>query len=378
MAIVGTRPNLIKLAPLARALGGQCPGIALQVVHTGQHYDAELNASLVRQLDLPTPDVDLAIGNGPRGARLGAMLQALDPIIATARPQLIIVFGDTDSSLAGALAGSAQQVGIAHVEAGLRSFDREMPEETNRVIIDHLSELLFVTEQSAIENLRREGLRKDRIHFVGNIMIDSLRYVLPRLPSVEGIFTSFGRAETIRAVSGGYGVVTLHRPATVDRPERFEPLIGAVARIAGLLPLIFPVHPRTARHLTPGLAAILDRGGVIRLPPVGYLEMLALMRKARLVLTDSGGIQDETTALGIPCLTLRSATERPATVDEGTNAIVGTEPEAVEAAVDSVLRGDWKRGRVPALWDGRAGERIVREILTVVGRPETDVDRKDR
>jgi UDP-N-acetylglucosamine 2-epimerase (non-hydrolysing) len=363
MAIVGTRPNLIKLAPLARALAKTGIGIPLHVVHTGQHYDSELNASLVRQLDLPEPDVNLAIGSGPRGARLGAMLQALDPVMATARPQIVVVFGDTDSSLAGALAGSARHVPIAHVEAGLRSFDRGMPEENNRVIIDHLSELLFASEPSAIKNLRREGLRSDQIHFVGNVMIDSLRYVLPRIARLEANVASLGRADMIRTVSGNYGVVTLHRPDTVDRQDRFEPLARTLARVAGSLPLIFPVHPRTAQHLTPGLAAILDRAGVIRLPPLGYLEMLSLMRRARLVLTDSGGIQEETTALGVPCLTLRTTTERPATVEEGTNVIVGTEPEAVEAAVASALRGDWKHGSVPALWDGRAAERIAQQIL---------------
>jgi UDP-N-acetylglucosamine 2-epimerase (non-hydrolysing) len=284
-------------------------------------------------------------------------MRRFDPALDELAPSAVLVVGDVNSTIACALVAAKKGVPVIHVEAGLRSFDRAMPEEINRVLTDQLSDLLFTTEESGRANLLKEGIAEERIHFVGNVMIDTLRLNLPRAVPAAHIAAEAGRPGF---ADGGYAVLTLHRPSNVDDPAVLRRLLETAARISERVPLIFPVHPRTRATIERfGLLALLDRASILLLPPMGYLEMLGLMKDARAVLTDSGGIQEETTALGTPCITLRENTERPITVDEGTNTIAGSDPAAILAVLDDVLAGRGKAGRVPHFWDGRAAERIA-------------------
>ncbi len=352
--VVGARPNFMKIAPIHGILRRH-RRLEPYLIHTGQHYDEAMKDAFFHQLGIPEPDVDLGVGSGSHAYQTAQIMQRFEPVLDEVGPVAVLVVGDVNSTIACGLVAAKKQVPLIHVEAGLRSGDRTMPEEINRILTDQLSDLLFTTERTAEANLIREGIPSERIHFVGNVMIDALLGHLDRAESPRQTLARYGHR-----LPEEYGVLTLHRPANVDDPDVLAPLLQVLMAISRELPLVFPCHPRTAKQIeTFGLAGQVADSGIILLPPLGYLQMLGLLRDARLVLTDSGGLQEETTALGIPCVTLRDNTERPVTVTEGTNTIVGRDPERIRACVTDILANGGKRGRIPALWDGRASERIV-------------------
>ncbi len=354
--VVGARPNFVKAAPVLRA--ARASGLfEAKLVHTGQHYDPQLSDVFFRDLGLPRPDLHLEVGSGSHAIQTAEVMRRLEPALSEARPRALVVFGDVNSTLAAALTAAKLRIPVAHVEAGLRSFDRSMPEEINRVLTDRLSELLFATEESAQRNLAREGFAEEEIELVGNTMVDSLLHGLERARE---------RAPAVRkrlglAAGGDYAVLTLHRPSNVDREEVLDGLLEAVGEIARELPVVFPVHPRTRARLSAGPAAdrLAGAGGLALCEPLGYLEFVGLLDGASLALTDSGGIQEETTALGVPCLTLRVNTERPVTLTHGTNRLVGTDPDKIRAGARERLAAGRRTRQPPPLWDGRAAERIV-------------------
>jgi UDP-N-acetylglucosamine 2-epimerase (non-hydrolysing) len=353
--VVGARPNFMKVAPLMAALAHR--GARQRLVHTGQHFDERMSGVFFEELGLPRPDVDLGVGSGSHGEQTGRVMISFDRTLREGeRPDLVVVPGDVNSTVAAALVASKMGIPVAHLEAGLRSFDRTMPEELNRLVTDHLSDLLLTPSPDADENLAREGIPAARVARVGNLMIDTLVAHLPRARALRV-------PEAMGLSPGGYAVATLHRPANVDTPAALRPLLAALASVARLVPVVFPVHPRTrARLQDPALAGA---AAALRLvEPLGYLEFLSLTSAARLVLTDSGGLQEEATALGVPCLTLRENTERPVTVTEGTNEVVGSDPGRIVPAARRALGGEARRGRVPALWDGHAGERAADAVLS--------------
>jgi UDP-N-acetylglucosamine 2-epimerase (non-hydrolysing) len=361
VCVVGARPNFMKIAPIMRAFGVQ-PGVRGTLVHTGQHYDKAMKASFFEELDIPEPDVDLGVGSGSHAVQTAEIMRRFEPVLEDTKADAVLVVGDVNSTIACALVAAKRGVPVIHVEAGLRSFDRQMPEEVNRVLTDQLSDLLFTTERSAGDNLAREGIAADRVRFVGNVMIDTLLHSRVRCPDAADVIGGFPGA--IRRVGErDFGLVTLHRPSNVDDPTVLARLAGVLGEIGQDIPLLFPVHPRTRVRIdSTGVSAYFG-SAVVLLPPLGYLEMLALMMAARVVLTDSGGIQEETTALGVPCITLRESTERPITVTDGTNTIVGTDPDRIRACFADVLATGGKRGRIPELWDGHAAERIADETV---------------
>jgi len=344
----------MKAAPIVAALAA-VPRLRPCLVHTGQHYDPEMNDTFFDELGLPRPDVNLEVGSASHAVQTAQVMIRFEGVLAAAADPVVLVVGDVNSTLACALVAAKAGVPVVHVEAGLRSRDRTMPEEINRVLTDQISDLLFTTERSALANLANEGIAPERVHFVGNVMIDTVRANLGRArPPAETL------AAAGYAVPPAFALATLHRPANVDDPQVLDSLLGALAGIGRDLPVVLPLHPRTrARIAAAGLDHRLDGRALLALPPQGYLGMLGLMRAARLVATDSGGIQEETTALGIPCLTLRDNTERPITLDEGTNTLVGRDPARILAAAREILAGGGKGGRIPEFWDGRAAERIV-------------------
>jgi UDP-N-acetylglucosamine 2-epimerase (non-hydrolysing) len=349
LIVVGARPNFMKAAPVIRAL--RRAGMGVGLVHTGQHYDAAMSDSFFRDLDLPAPDHHLGVGAASATRQIAEIMQRLEPVLLKEGPAATVVVGDVNSTLAAALASVKSGIPVAHVEAGLRSFDPEMPEELNRILTDRLAEILFTTEPQAGANLIKEGIDPAKIHQVGNVMIDSLR---------DGLKTAIPAEATRGGRRDEYALLTLHRPATVDSPETLRRVMTVLAEVSARIPIVFPCHPRTRKALdSHGLADLLKGTEIALLEPVGYRGMLGLLKSAKCVLTDSGGLQEETTALGIPCLTLRDNTERPITTEIGTNLLVGTEPAAILSAVDQVLTGRWKSGRVPENWDGSAGERIA-------------------
>ena len=358
LCIVGARPNFMKIAPVIRAMKGANPPLPVRLLHTGQHYDPEMNSQYFQALGIPDPDINLDVGSASHAVQTGEIMRRFEPVLDRERPAAVLVVGDVNSTLACALVAVKKGVAVIHVEAGLRSFDRTMPEEINRVLTDQISDLLFITEKGARENLLREGIRDSRIHFVGNVMIDTLRYNLKEaVPTAQTLARHGAPADWGQ---GGFAVLTLHRPSNVDDPGTLRAVLGAIREISSRLPVAFAVHPRTRAKIEQhGLGPVLEAQSILSLPPLGYLEMLGLMQAARLVLTDSGGIQEETTALGIPCVTLRENTERPITVEQGTNTVVGSSPANILAAVDDILRTGGKAGRVPEQWDGRASQRIA-------------------
>jgi UDP-N-acetylglucosamine 2-epimerase (non-hydrolysing) len=361
LCVVGARPNFMKMAPIMAALAP--PQFKPILVHTGQHYDVAMNQQYFDALGIPSPDINLEVGSGSHAQQTAEVMKRFEPAMDEVQPAAVLVVGDVNSTIACALVAAKKGVPVIHVEAGLRSFDRAMPEEINRVLTDQLSDLLFTTEESGADNLAKEGIGAGRVHFVGNVMIDTLRANLARAIPAPQIAAAAGRPD-FKAGKGEYAVLTLHRPSNVDDKAVLQGLLECAAKIAQRTPVIFPVHPRTRATIEKfGLSHLLERPDVLLLPPMGYLEMLGLMQDARVVLTDSGGIQEETTALGTPCITLRHNTERPITVDQGTNTIAGNDPAHVLAAYEAQLAGAGKAGRIPHYWDGRAAERIAAIVL---------------
>lgn len=353
LAIAGARPNFMKIAPLMWELKRRS-GVEACLVHTGQHYDQRMSELFFDELNIPRPDANLEVGSGSHAVQTAEVMKRIEPIILEQRPDALVVVGDVNSTIACALTAVKLGVPVAHIEAGLRSFDRKMPEEINRILTDAISHWLFVSEPSGLENLRREGVAAERVFFVGNLMIDTLLACRER----SGRSTILDQLEL-----GGrpYAVLTLHRPSNVDDPQVFHALAEAIERLQRELPIVFPVHPRTRKALAAWDAARMPNLRIT--DPLGYLDFMKLMSHARLVLTDSGGIQEETTVLGVPCLTLRANTERPVTVERGTNHLVGMAPDRIiETALD-VLSRPIESGRVPEGWDGRAAARVVDVLL---------------
>jgi UDP-N-acetylglucosamine 2-epimerase (non-hydrolysing) len=349
--VIGARPNFMKAAPVYRAISAN--GVRQTVIHTGQHYDTVMSDGILRELGFPEPDVNLGIGSGTHAQQTGQVMIAIEDQLTKLRPDLLVVYGDVNSTMAAAVAAAKLCVPVAHVEAGLRSGDRTMPEEINRLITDRLASWLFTPSRDGDENLIAEGSRPASIRFVGNVMIDTLCRLLP---------TADGERELRKfALMNGNGpkpfvLVTLHRPSNVDTAETLAPLMAALEKIALRAPVLFPVHPRTRDRIT---RFGLPHERTTLCEPLTYLPFLGLQRHAAVVVTDSGGIQEETTYLGIPCLTMRANTERPVTVTVGTNQLLGNDTDAMQREVLAVLHGQGKRGSVPELWDGRAGERIA-------------------
>ncbi|MAT64970.1 MAG: UDP-N-acetylglucosamine 2-epimerase (non-hydrolyzing) [Gammaproteobacteria bacterium] len=363
LCVVGARPNFMKIAPLMAAFRSGPQPLTATLVHTGQHYDAAMKTAFFDQLGIPEPDIDLGVGSGSHSQQTAEIMRRFEPVLESEAPDAVLVVGDVNSTIACALVAAKQGVPVIHVEAGLRSYDRGMPEEINRVLTDQLSELLFLTEAGARDNLRREGIADERVHFVGNVMIDTLLGHLPRAVPAEQTLERAGGTGFLQD-DRGFGVLTLHRPSNVDEPVVLRRLLGVIRELSTRTPIVFPMHPRTrARVRDMGLMELLDTPDILTLEPLGYLELLGLMSRARLVLTDSGGLQEETTALGVPCITLRENTERPITVSQGTNTIVGTDVARIRAVVEETLATGGKRGRVPELWDGQAAQRIKQVIL---------------
>ena len=365
LCVVGARPNFIKIAPIMRALNNPDLGLSACLLHTGQHYDAAMKKSFFDQLQIPEPDIDLGVGSGSHAVQTAEIMKRFEPVLDEVKPKAVLVVGDVNSTIACALVAVKKNIPVIHVEAGLRSGDRAMPEEINRVLTDQISDLLFTTEKTAEPNLTNEGIGVGRIHFAGNVMIDTLLFNLDRAVSTEQTIEASPCPESsdFPDLSKGYGLVTLHRPSNVDEPIVLERLLKVLGQVSTELPLIFPVHPRTKNKIAEaGLEPLIANANVYCLPPLGYLEMLGVMKDAKLVLTDSGGIQEETTALGVPCITLRENTERPITVEEGTNTIVGSDPDKILACVSNTLETGGKSGMVPELWDGKAAERIAKII----------------
>jgi len=353
LCVVGARPNFMKIAPIMAAFAAR--PISAKLVHTGQHYDPAMSDSFFEQLGIPRPDVNLEVGSASHAVQTADIMRAFEPVLDAEQPRAVLVVGDVNSTIACALVAAKKGIKVIHVEAGLRSYDRGMPEEINRVLTDQIADLLYTTERSALPNLLREGIAEERVQFVGNVMIDTLRAHLERAVPAE---------HTLGAKPArGHAVVTLHRPSNVDDPATLRRLLETLATIAREVDVVFPIHPRTrAAAQQHGLAALLEAPGLRLLPPQGYLEMLGLMVEATLVLTDSGGLQEETTALGVPCITLRENTERPITLSEGTNTLTGPDPEKILPCFREILASGGKRGRIPEYWDGHAAERIAAHL----------------
>lgn len=354
--IVGARPNFVKMAPVIAALSAY-PHIRQRVVHTGQHYDAQLSGDILADLELPAPDVLLGVGSGPHGAQTGRTLEGIEGELLRQRPALVCVAGDVNSTLAGALAAAKLGIPIAHLEAGLRSFDWSMPEEINRVLTDRLSDLLFTHSPECLDNLAAEGVPASRVHFAGNTLIDSLK-------RVEALAEAARPWAAAGAARGAYVLVTLHRPSNVDDPRRLELICAQLRALAAHAPVVFPLHPRTRAQLVRhDLLDALLRAGVRCLDPAGYLAFIGLEIGAGAVLTDSGGVQEETSALGVPCYTLRPNTERPVTLSAGTNTLIGDDPVAI--ARIRIRRFPRRRAQIDA-WDGHAGTRVAGVLAGVL------------
>lgn len=363
ICVVGARPNFMKMAPILRAMAAHVPPLPVLLVHTGQHYDKDMSDRLFEDLRLPRPDVNLEVGSATHAIQTAEVMRRFEPIIDTHKPSCVAVVGDVNSTLACSLVAVKKGVPVVHIEAGLRSYDRAMPEEINRILTDQISDRLYTTERTAEDNLRLEGIPSSRVCFAGNVMIDSVVFGRASARSATDTLQACNIDPSVLKHPQGFGVVTLHRPSNVDHPDTLRALLGVLGEVAARLPLVFALHPRTRSNIERfGLMGLIDPARMVLLPPQGYLEMLGLMSAATLVLTDSGGLQEETTALGVPCLTLRENTERPITVEQGTNILVGRDRDAIIRGVDDILAGRGKQGRTPELWDGHAAERIAADL----------------
>ena len=368
VCVVGARPNYMKVAPLVRAFAGQPALPPVVLVHTGQHYDVAMNERLFADLELPPPDFNLEVGSASHAVQTAEVMRRFEPVLDDIRPSCVVVVGDVNSTLACSLVATKKGIPVVHVEAGLRSYDRAMPEEINRILTDQMADLLFTSERAAADNLAREGIPPDRVRFAGNVMIDSLLLHRKRAIEPAATLAQAGIAADFLGGASGYGVVTLHRPSNVDMPAALHESLSLLGDVASRIPLVWPVHPRTNANIERfGLSPLLARARISLLPPQGYLEMLGLLAHARLVLTDSGGIQEETTALAVPCLTMRENTERPITIDQGTNTLVGRDRQRALECVDDLIRTGGKRGRTPEFWDGHAAERIAEDLRAWLG-----------
>src|SRR6185436_14162680 len=357
--VVGARPNFMKVAPIVAAMKKRAETFLPLVVHTGQHYDSAMSDSFFRDLDLPQPDTHLGVGSGSHAAQTAAVMERFEPVVIQEKPDWVLVVGDVNSTIACALVCVKLGVKVAHVEAGLRSRDRTMPEEINRLLTDQIADLLFTPSHDADENLLAEGIPRERIRFVGNVMIDSLQKNV-------NVARALPTREQLGVAGSDYALLTLHRPSNVDMRDSFARILDALESISTRLPIVFPVHPRTKKTIAElGLSERVESMKGLRIvEPLGYLDFLNLSSSARLVLTDSGGIQEETTALGIPCITLRENTERPITVEMGTNVVVGTDTSKIIAAANATLNGSAKKALPPLpLWDGHTSERILDALV---------------
>lgn len=364
--IVGARPNFMKIAPILRAMGARNDLHAV-LIHTGQHYDKQLSDVFFEELGIPKPDVSLGIGSGSHSQQTADVMVAVEKVLLEAEDagepfDRMIVVGDVNSTMASAIAATKLHIPVAHVEAGLRSFDRRMPEEINRMLTDSICDLLLASEPAAVENLQKEGHSPESIHLVGNVMIDTL------LTQVETARQG-ATLSRFQLNSDDYGVITLHRPSNVDNQNVLEGLVDVLVEISKQLPLVFPVHPRTRERLSRfGLDEKLSNSNVRCLEPLGYNDFLCLTSQAKVIVTDSGGLQEESTALGIPCLTMRENTERPITVSEGTSTLIGSCAVTLKSQLQAVVDGEYKQGKCPELWDGKAGERIVEVLVETANR----------
>jgi UDP-N-acetylglucosamine 2-epimerase (non-hydrolysing) len=346
--VIGTRPNFVKTAPVIGALRKRLPDGRHAIVHTGQHYDRAMSEVFFEELGVPAPDHMLEVGSGSHAQQTARVMERLEPVLEEEQPDLVMVPGDVNSTLAAVLTAAKMHIPVAHIESGLRSFDRTMPEEVNRIVADEFSELLFLHSDEAIENLRAEGIAEDRMHFVGNTMIDTL-------VALEDRFRSAGTAAKLGVEAGEYLLVTLHRPALVDG-ELLPETVQQLADLAAEMPVVFPVHPRTRKKME---AIESEHPGLLLSEPLGYIDFLSLLADAGAVLTDSGGIQEETTYLGIPCFTLRDNTERPVTIRAGTNTLLGLDPAAIAGIPSALAERSARKPGPPPLWDGQAAERIA-------------------
>jgi len=366
ICVCGARPNFMKIAPIMDALKSN-GNFQTLLVHTGQHYDENMSKSFFGELGLPEPDVNLEVGSASHAVQTARIMERFEPVVLDFKPDFVLVVGDVNSTIACGLVAVKLGVKLIHVEAGLRSFDRTMPEEINRVLTDSISDLLFITEQSAIDNLKKEGVNSEKVHFVGNVMIDTL------LANKEKAQRS-GVLKRLGLLPGGYGAITLHRPSNVDETVKFTEIIAAFEVIEKEMKLVFPIHPRTRNNIKNSKleARIEAMDNLLLLEPLGYLDFLCLMSNAALVITDSGGIQEETTILGVPCMTLRENTERPVTITEGTNRLVRVDTAEIlrnyREIIDGV--GNDRNGRIPRLWDGKAAQRIVQVIAEASVHPK--------
>lgn len=363
--VVGARPNFMKIAPVYRALAAypECEQI---IVHTGQHYDVNMSDIFFQQLGLPEPEINLGIGSGSHAVQTAQVMMAFEKVVLEQQPNWVVVYGDVNSTVAASLVCAKLQIPVTHVEAGLRSFDRTMPEEINRLVTDQLSSLLLTPSLDGNQNLQREGIADEKVHFVGNVMIDTLIRFLPAAQA------GWAELKSRLALPDRFGLVTLHRPSNVDEPAMLTQILATLNEIAVDLPLLFPIHPRTRKQIATLQLAHLTTNLQLA-DPMGYLDFLALQAHAAVVYTDSGGVQEETTYLGTPCITLRMNTERPITISDGTNVLVGDDMALLRKESERILHGQRPALPPPALWDGKAGERIA-SILVALNATERDVE----
>lgn len=357
--IAGARPNFMKIAPLMRELGRGVYPFEYKLIHTGQHYDKDMSDVFFQELEIPTPDYHLEVGSGTHAEQTAKIMTRFEQTCLSDRPDIVLVVGDVNSTLACSIVAKKLCLKVAHVEAGLRSGDMAMPEEVNRIVTDALSDYFFVTEKSGMEHLLAEGKPVERIHFVGHVMIDNLFYQVKKIEAMDPAQFS---STALKTQYGDYGVVTMHRPSNVDDAPTLTGIMGALSKVAERLPLIFPVHPRTRGNIEKFGIRVPDN--IQFVTPQPYMDFLNLFKDARIVMTDSGGLQEETTALGVPCLTMRENTERPVTVSEGTNVVVGVDPAKIVAEATNILDGGAKSGRRPEFWDGQAAQRILQILAT--------------
>ncbi len=364
ISVVGARPNFMKIAPIADAIRAHNANrdkttINHVMIHTGQHYDHEMSRLFFDELGIPKPQYNLEVGSLSHAWQTAEIMKRIEPILEREKPNYVVVVGDVNSTIAAALVAKKMAIRVIHIEAGLRSFDRTMPEEINRILTDSISDLLFITEKSAEQNLLREGIPNERILFVGNVMVDTLLKHRKRAESSD-ILERMGIVDTRSRTAEEYAILTLHRPANVDDPSKLSEILEAISGISKQLAVVFPVHPRTALKI--GKIPIHSPGKILMTGPLGYLDFIKAMANAKIVLTDSGGIQEESTVLGVPCLTLRDNTERPVTITEGTNRLVGLNKETILREADNIIQHGIADHRIPELWDGMAAQRIVNRI----------------